>query len=203
MASRTATLGHVNWVDIGNMLIAAAAGGASVIAARAYGTRRAELQVSFEHVPVGGDTFPDERVSVALNGQRLEAPFLVTLTLTNTGGSDVSSSHFDAVRPLLIHFHGVPAMPPVRVLAITSQDGIRLDLADEAAAVAIVPQLLKSRRRGIASVLVDGEPRAIEVGDLVGVNIVVQAIGPRLPRRDFGPATSGCMSWLGAALQSG
>jgi hypothetical protein len=125
-------------------------------------------------VPVGGEALPNDHVSVALNGQTLAAPFLVTLSLAKTGGSDVSSSHFDAARPLLIHLHGVPGMPPVRVLAISHQDGILVEVADEASAVAIPPQLLKSRRQGVASVLVDGEPRTIEVGDLVGVNIAVR-----------------------------
>ncbi|MFI9485371.1 hypothetical protein ACIG47_03190 [Promicromonospora sp. NPDC052451] len=200
----------MDWVDIGNMLIAAVAGGASVVAARLYGTRRAELRVSFEHVPVGGDALPDDHVSVALNGQMLEAPFLVTLSLTSTGGSDISSSHFDALKPLQIHFYGPPALAPVRVLAITHQDGIRVELGDETSAVAIPPQLLKARRRGVASVLVDGEPRAIEVGDLVGVNIVVRGHRASVASARLVPgelrmhlaAWSGLVFWMAAVIWS-
>lgn len=153
--------GTWSWPVIVSVLVAVVVGLVCVWATRRWGTRRGVLTVRLQSNPIVRPGARIEGLEVTYRGLRVEAPYSVELVVSNTGGADISTSAFDAGRPIRIRlgrqFFGVTET--TGVLPITTP---AIGADPDSAVIEIGPGLLKRGASEYVSLVVSGEPQLNE-----------------------------------------
>ncbi|WP_402464391.1 hypothetical protein [Isoptericola aurantiacus] len=150
------------WAFVG-IALAAVAILATILAARAWGSRRGRLVYRVDVSRMVNAGTP-AGVSITHRGVLLAEPWLATISLTNTGPRDITSANFH---------DGLPARIDIgsRVVVALDEQGSGPELDEVGTEVVIAPFHLPRKQRISFTCLVDGQPDRPSMTPLVDTDI--------------------------------
>lgn len=161
------------WIGLAGLLVAILAIPTTIFAARQWGTRRARLEVEVNATPLLPEDARPGLLEVTYRDIPVKEPYLVSVTLRNTGPRDVATKMFDGERAITAKFdqtfYGLTA----------TQGGIEVTspgIGAEAAVVAVRPGILKRGESWSFSAVTSGP---VDVGvDAPLIDTDVRAVSP-------------------------
>lgn len=161
------------WIGLAALLVAILAIPTTIFATRQWGTRRARLEVEVNATPLLPEDARPGLLEVTYRDIPVEEPYLVSVTLRNSGPRDVATKMFDGERSITAKFdqtfYGLTA----------TQGGIGVTspgIGAEAAIVAVRPGLLKRGESWSFSAVTSG-PVDVSV-DAPLIDTDVRAVSP-------------------------
>lgn len=154
-------------------VIAVAAIGFGIWAARRWGTRRGKVLLSYSVTSLLPSGAPRTDLAVTYREFPVEDAHLVTLRLRNVGPHDITRDHFDLARPLLVGLNSTF----MGLLSDASSDGVRTTvttwaIGTENANIGFGPGLLPKQTEWVAELLVQGTAVPELKGRLINTDIV-------------------------------
>lgn len=161
------------WIGLAGLLVAILAIPTTIFAARQWGTRRARLEVEVNATPLLPEDARPGLLEVTYRDIPVKEPYLVSVTLRNTGPRDVATKMFDGERAITAKFnqtfYGMTA----------TRGGIKVaspGIGAEGAIVAVRPGLLKRGESWSFSAVTSG-PVDVDV-DAPLIDTDVRAVSP-------------------------
>jgi hypothetical protein len=142
------------------------------LAARRWGTRRRRVLFEYGSTPlipqVQLGAKAREYLKVTYRDFEVDEPHLVDIRLKNLGPSDVSTSHFDAGKPIELHLK-------CKLYGVTENsvpDSVLLPAIGSLDPILLQPRLFKKEESWSISAIVSGNPTPTLVSTLVDTDIV-------------------------------
>jgi hypothetical protein len=107
------------------------------------------------------------KVEVRLDGKVVQDPYLVTVIIRNVGPSDISEANFNRANPLKLTVDGAKVVD----FMDSSEEDLPYTLGGEGDTVLVGPGLLPAKSELSLRILTEGEPEAIDIGDLINVDV--------------------------------
>lgn len=95
----------VAWSGLLTLVFAVLAIPTTIFATRKWGNRRARLEVEVSATPLLPEDAPPGVLEVTYRDFPVKEPYLVSVTLYNSGPRDVSTQMFDGERPIRAKFN--------------------------------------------------------------------------------------------------
>lgn len=166
-------MGSGTWIGLVALLVAILTIPTTIFATRQWGTRRARLEVEVNATPLLPEDARPGLLEVTYRDIPVKEPYLVSVTLRNSGPRDVATKMFDGDRSITAKFdqtfYGLTA----------TQGGIEVTspgIGAEAAIVAVRPGLLKRGESWSFSAVTSG-PVDVAV-DAPLIDTDVRAVSP-------------------------